>query len=207
VAALVERARLTSPVLEVAPLLLGATIESRTAEGAVRVRITEVEAYAGADDPASHAYRGSTARTAVMFGPAGHLYCYFVYGMHWCANITCGPDGLAAAVLLRAAVVLAEPQSGVAAAAPRLASGPARLAKVLGLNGADSGRDLLDPASPVRLVNLDPPRDYQSGPRVGVSKAAERPWRFWVPGEPSVTRYRPGRRKRPDTTGHTSSGE
>src|SRR4051794_15893357 len=96
------RSVLSRPSLEVAPELLGAVLRHRTAEGTVAVRLTEVEAYAGADDPGSHGYRGMTARTEVMFGPAGHLYVYFTYGMHYCANAVCGPVGESSAVLLRA---------------------------------------------------------------------------------------------------------
>src|SRR5690349_24719137 len=102
----VDRGRLARPALLVAPLLLGAVVESERGGERVAVRLTEVEAYEGAADPASHAFRGRTARTAVMFGPAGHLYCYFTYGMHWCANVVCGADGVAAAVLLRAGEVI-----------------------------------------------------------------------------------------------------
>jgi DNA-3-methyladenine glycosylase len=167
------------------------------------VRLTEVEAYAGADDPASHAFRGPTARTAVMFGPPGRLYCYFTYGMHWCANVVCGPDGVASAVLLRAGEVVegldvARERRPRARRDDELAAGPARLATCLGLDRATNGADLFDPASPVRLagVRTRRPAGVVSGPRVGISVAVERPWRFWLPGEASVTRYQPGGRAR-----------
>jgi DNA-3-methyladenine glycosylase len=198
----VERHRLASSALVVAPLLLGALVTSVLDSQAVTVRITEVEAYEGEVDAASHAYRGPTKRNAVMFGEAGHLYCYFVYGMHWCANVVCGQDGVAAAVLLRAAEIIdGEPiaRSRTATAMPvsKLASGPARLARSLGLTGEQTGLDLLDGASPVRLTQLgQPDQRWQSGPRVGVAAAAEHPWRFWLPDEPSVSAYRPGGRKR-----------
>ena len=167
------------------------------------MRLTEVEAYAGAADPASHAYRGPTRRTAVMFGPPGHLYCYFTYGMHWCANVVCGPDGEASAVLLRAGEVVAgldaararRPRRGATPTSPR---GPARLATCLGLDAATNGVDLFDPAGAGAAGGLraGARAGVLSGPRVGISVAAERPWRFWLPGEPSVTRYQPGGRAR-----------
>ncbi len=172
---------------EVAPRLLGGVLE----HGGVAVRLTEVEAYAGADDPASHAYRGRTPRTEVMFGPAGRLYVYFSYGMHWCANVVVGPDGRASAVLLRAGEVvsgldLARERRGVHHAESRLARGPANLARCLGLDRSSDGLDLRD-----RLRLADgPPARVRSGPRVGVSVAAEVPWRFWVDGDPTVSAYR-----------------
>ena len=187
--------------MRLAPRLLGARVVSVVGGVEVAVRITEVEAYEGAKDPASHAFRGRTPRTEVMFGPPGHLYCYFTYGMHWCANVVCGTDGTAAAVLLRAGVVT----SGVAAARVRrpaarserdLGRGPARLAACLGLGAMTDGVDLLDPGSPVRLLGVAArrPRGVRCGPRVGISSATERPWRFWLPDEPSVSSFRAGTR-------------
>src|SRR5437763_3462971 len=138
------RARLAVPSLRLAPRLLGAVLVSDLGGARVAVRLTEVEAYEGLDDPASHAFRGPTPRTAVMFGPAGYLYCYFTYGMHWCANVVCGVDGVPAAVLLRAGEVVA----GVDAARERrpaarrdadLARGPARLAGCLALGRSTNG--------------------------------------------------------------------
>jgi len=201
----IDRELLSGPALQVAPGLLGATLLSRVDGAEVLVRITEVEAYEGSLDAASHAFRGLTKRNAVMFGEAGRLYCYFVYGMHWCANVTCGQPGTAAAVLFRAAQILdgelvaqARTQaSGTSRlSVAKLASGPARLARVLGLTGECTGLDLLDAYSPVQLTGLCPPADYRTGPRVGVAVAAEQPWRFWLPEEPSVSAYRPGGRKR-----------
>ena len=187
---------------EVAPLLLGAVLTHEGRDGAVSVRITEVEAYLGPHDslhpdPGSHTFRGATARNAVMFGPAGHLYVYFTYGMHHCANVVCGPEGVASAVLLRAGEIVAG--EGLALArrttskSPKdLASGPARLATALGITTADSGRDALQ--APFRL---ELPRvqavDVSSGPRVGVSGAGgthDYPWRFWLSGDPTVSRYK-----------------
>lgn len=169
------------------------------------VRLTEVEAYAGQDDPGSHAFRGRTPRNAVMFGPAGHAYVYFTYGMHWCLNVVTGPDGVASAVLLRAGAVvegLSVARGRRAGAGDRdLCRGPARLTRTLGLTGEHDGVDLLDPVSPVVLLPGVPPDPGQvrTGPRVGVSAGADVPWRFWVDGDPTVTAYRPAvpRRRRP----------
>ena len=198
--AAVERERLAITSVRLAPLLLGAVLVSEVGGGRVAVRLTEVEAYEGTDDPASHAYRGSTPRTAVMFGEPGHLYCYFTYGMHWCANIVCGVDGVASAVLLRAGEIVEGAELATsrrpAARAPRdLARGPARLATALGLDRAANGLDLCAPDSPVRLQSLASrrPRGVLAGPRVGITAAVERPWRFWLDGEPSVSTFKPGR--------------
>jgi DNA-3-methyladenine glycosylase len=206
----IDRELLSGPALQVAPALLGATLLSTIGGARVLVRITEVEAYEGALDAASHAYRGPTKRNAVMFGEAGRLYCYFVYGMHWCANVTCGRPGTAAAVLLRAAEILdgeavaqgrTQASTRTRLSPAKLASGPARLARVLGLTGELTGLDLLDSGSPVQLTGLrptgvQPPVGYRTGPRVGVAAAADHPWRFWLPDEASVSAYRPGGRKR-----------
>jgi DNA-3-methyladenine glycosylase len=184
---------LTGPVEQVAPALLGCLV---TGHG-VTVRLTEVEAYGGLRDPGSHAFRGPTPRSAIMFGPAGRLYVYFSYGMHWCANVVTGPEGEASPVLLRAGVVLA----GRELARERrrtardrdLARGPARLAQALGLDKSSLGLDLLDPRSPVRLLEGEGGGDVLTGPRVGLSAAADTPWRFWLRDEPTVSPYRPGR--------------
>ena len=191
------RAFLAGPVLEVAPTLLGAVVEHRTEDGTVAVRLTEVEAYDGENDPGSHAYRGRTARNAVMFGPPGHAYVYFSYGMHWCMNLACGPEGRASAVLLRAGAVvegeeLARKRRPAARSYRDLARGPARLTQALGVEGAHDGVDLCDPASPLVLRPRSGPRPaMRSGPRVGLSRAADRPWRFWIDGDPTVSPYRP----------------
>jgi DNA-3-methyladenine glycosylase len=179
---------LSGPVLEVAPRLLGAVVR----HGGVAVRLSEVEAYAGQDDPGSHAYRGPTRRNSVMFGPAGHLYCYFTYGMHVCANVTVGPEGQASAVLLRAGEVvdgLAEARARRPGAPDRdLARGPARLCRALGLELSDNGADLS--RGPVTLEAGPAPTTYRRGPRVGLRLAPDRPWRFWIEGDPSVSAYR-----------------
>ena len=170
--------------------------------GGAAGRIVEVEAYAGAEDPGSHAFRGRTTRNATMFGPGGHLYVYFTYGMHWCTNVVTGPDGEASAVLLRAGAVV----DGLDAALARrpdvrerdLCRGPARLCKALGITGERTGVDLLDPASPVRLLPGEPvdPASVRCGPRVGVAgDGAVTPWRFWLDGEPTVSPYRPAVRR------------
>jgi DNA-3-methyladenine glycosylase len=192
-------------VLDVAPALLGATIT----HAGVTVRLSEVEAYAGEQDPGSHAFRGPTPRTEVMFGRAGHLYVYFTYGMHWCANVVTGTAGEASAVLLRAGEVV----DGHAVAAVRRAGiaqrdwarGPARLASTLGLHGDQTGLDACLPDGPVAFhapAEHVPASRIRTGPRVGVAGAggdAERyPWRFWLEGEPSVSVYRPAKpRRRP----------
>jgi DNA-3-methyladenine glycosylase len=191
------------PVLEVAPDLLGAVVEHRSDDGLVAVRVTEVEAYDGERDPGSHAFRGRTPRNAVMFGPPGHVYVYFTYGMHWCMNLVCGPVGVASAVLLRAGeVVVGEPLAAArrtSAKSPRdLARGPARLTVALGIDGAYDGADAADEAAPLRVVTGSRgPADVRTGPRVGVSgDGAHQPWRFWLAGEPTVSTYRPAVRRR-----------
>ena len=191
---------LRAPVLEVAPRLLGGVLRHDSADGPVAVRLTEVEAYAGPDDPGSHAYRGRTPRNAVMFGPPAHLYVYFTYGMHFCCNVVVGGEGDPAAVLLRAGEVvegreLARARRG--SGDRDLARGPARLCQALALDRAHDGADLV--AGPVTLTPPGRPAgDVRTGPRVGLRLAAERPWRFWLPDEPTVSVYRPAVvRKRP----------
>jgi DNA-3-methyladenine glycosylase len=178
--------------------LLGCVVETRTAEGTVAVRLVETEAYAGVDDPASHAWRGPTPRTAVMFGPAGHLYVYFSYGMHWCANVSCEPAGRASAVLMRAGeVVHGEPlarQRRGDVPTRRLARGPANLAQALGLDGGWTGTDVVGRGSPLRVRAGAPVPDgaVVVGPRVGISRAQDVPWRFRVAGDPHVSGPRRG---------------
>jgi DNA-3-methyladenine glycosylase len=240
----------------VAPALLGCVLAHETPDGLVAVELTEVEAYSGSADPASHAYRGMTGRNAVMFGPPGHAYVYFTYGMHFCVNLVCQPAGTAEAVLLRAGrVVAGEPLARRRRAARRaadgrdvaadvtadvtakgapdvisardLARGPARLCQALAITRAQNGADLCAPASPLRLLPghgalpLDgtardgTARDgtaqgvtaqgdiagddagraqarpvISTGPRVGVTAAAEVAWRFWLAGDPTVSAYR-----------------
>ncbi len=197
------RARLRVPALRLAPRLLGAVLVSDVGGAQVAVRLTEVEAYEGVDDPASHAFRGPTARNEIMFGEPGHLYCYFTYGMHWCANVVCDRAGRASAVLLRAGEIVrgSDTASGrrpAARSAAELARGPARLATCLGLDRATNGLDLCDRGSPVRLESLPSrrPRGVLCGPRVGIAVAVERPWRFWLEGQPTVSVYKAGGRTR-----------
>jgi len=191
-----DLALLAGDVLDVAPRLLGASLT----HAGVTVRLTEVEAYAGSDDPGSHAYRGPTPRTRVMFGPPGRLYAYFSYGMHVCANVVTGREGTASAVLLRAGEVV----DGVDLARERrattrerdLARGPANLCRALGIGLDLDGTDLS--RGPVRLVLAaapDPGR-VSTGPRVGLRGAPDRPWRFWLTGEPTVSAYRPAAKRR-----------
>ena len=186
-------ALLAGPVLDVAPRLLGAVLRHRE----VAVRITEVEAYDGPSDPGSHAAHGRTTRNAVMFGPPGHLYVYFTYGMHHCCNVVCGPEGTAAAVLLRAGEVVdglevARARRPAARTDRDLARGPARLCDALDLDRAQDGADLV--RGPVTLVPAPvavAEESVRTGPRVGLRRAADRPWRFWIEGAPSVSTYRP----------------
>lgn len=182
---------LAGPVLEVAPRLLGSVLR----HGDVAVRITEVEAYDGAQDPGSHAFRGPTGRNATMFGPPGHLYVYFTYGMHHCCNVVCGPEGRASAVLLRAGEVIAGEEVAAArrpgARSRDLARGPARLCSALGIDRSHDGADLRG-GSPSLAPGIAPaPELVSTGPRVGLRAAAEHPWRFWITGEPTVSTYRP----------------
>ncbi|HEX3334451.1 MAG TPA: DNA-3-methyladenine glycosylase [Acidimicrobiales bacterium] len=196
-----ERSDLEGNPVALAPWLLNKVL----VRGGRAGRIVEVEAYHGANDAASHAYRGETKRTAIMFGPPGFLYVYFTYGMHWCANVVCGPAGEAAAVLIRALAPTAglEAMRRARPAARRdrdLCSGPAKLCQALGITGADNGSDLLAPApapaagrrgkAGVLLVDdgTPPPRRPGRGTRIGINEATEHRWRFWVPGDPNVSR-------------------
>jgi DNA-3-methyladenine glycosylase len=222
------------PSVPVAPDLLGCVLEHQTEAGLVAVELTEVEAYAGASDPASHAYRGKTARNAVMFGPPGHAYVYFTYGMHFCVNLVCLGNGSASAVLLRAGRIIegeelararrtagprgvrgdrspreetAVPRGVRGDRSPRenkaipfrdLARGPARLCQALDIDRSLDGADVCVPDSPLRMrwpeagtTARSAERKVASGPRVGISVAAEVPWRFWVEGDPTVSVYRP----------------
>jgi DNA-3-methyladenine glycosylase len=192
----ITRDELAIDPVDAAKLLLGSVLEAETPQGSVRVRLVEVEAYRGGDDPASHCYRGRTPRNDVMFGPAGHLYVYFVYGMHFCANIVCLTDGVPGAVLLRAGEViegidLARSRRPAARSDAELAKGPARLTSVLGIDRAQNGIDLTDPAASIRLYAGEPAEEILSGPRVGVAVAMDVPWRFWVES-PAVSMYRRG---------------
>ena len=189
-----HREVLARPAVELAPLLLGAVLR----HGGVALRITEVEAYLGdGTDPGSHAFRGRTRRNATMYGPPGHLYAYFSYGMHVCANIVCSPEGAASALLLRGGEIV----DGLAEARSRrttsrsdsdLARGPARLTIALGIGLGDDGADLAAPPFELTLPAV-PASAVHTGPRTGVSGpggGAGFPWRFWIPGDPTVSPYR-----------------
>jgi len=239
---------------EVAPDLLGCVLWHDSPAGLVAARLVEVEAYMGPADPASHSYRGQTARNAVMFGPPGYLYVYFTYGMHFCANLVCQPPGQPEAVLLRAGEIVAgadlatrrragerdpaaddpvhetgTPGGGVRAARAGangrairpvdLARGPARLCQALDIDRSQDGLDACAPGSP---VGIGPPSaaDQQAlaagqqtigtGPRVGISRAVDRPWRYWLAGDKHVSIYRPVKprpsRRKPVTGRDTEDG-
>lgn len=193
------RAFFDRPVLDVAQDLLGRLLVRATPDGPITLRLTEVEAYDGPNDPGSHAYRGPTPRNGVMFGPPGHVYVYFTYGMWHCMNLVCGPDGTASAVLLRAGEIV----EGAEAARKRrlsarndkeLAKGPARLATALAVDRALDGTDACAKGdTPLRILTGTPVTSDQvrSGPRTGVSgDGAVHPWRYWIADDPTVSPYR-----------------
>jgi DNA-3-methyladenine glycosylase len=214
------------PATEVAPALLGCVLWHASPAGLVAARLVEVEAYRGTIDPASHSYRGRTARNAVMFGPPGHAYVYFTYGMHYCVNLVCQPVGLAEAVLIRAGAVvdgaelarrrrygLAEADGSTEATSGRngrhrdrdLARGPGRLCQALGIDRSLDGADACMPGGP---IGISPPEAFDQaavagsgairvGPRVGISRAAELPWRYWLAGDGHVSAYKALRPKEP----------
>ena len=202
-----SRSFLAGDPVSVAPKLLGKVLR----RGAVAGRIVEVEAYRGAVDAASHAFRGKTARNSTMFGPPGHLYVYFTYGMHYCANVVCWPEGRAGAVLLRALAPLsgleemaARRSSRVAGGARRpwrpeeLCSGPAKLCQALAIDRLADGYDLVNGYEGVVLIDdgTPPPASPCVGTRIGLAPSCasrDEPWRWWVPGEPNVSRPRPSR--------------
>jgi len=199
-AGLLPRDFFARPAVEVGPAVLGRVLEHETADGLVAVALTEVEAYMGVEDPASHAWRGRTARNAVMFGPPGHAYVYFTYGMHFCVNLVCLLEGSASAVLLRAGRVIAgedlaraRRERATPMPARDLARGPARLCQALGIDRGLDGADACDPASPLRIraASAAPVATVRSGPRVGISRAVEAPWRYWLDGDPTVSPFRP----------------
>jgi DNA-3-methyladenine glycosylase len=190
-----ERELAAADPLTAARLVLGARLTS----GQVTVRVVEVEAY-GSDeagpwpDPAAHSYPGPTPRNAVMFGPAGRLYVYRSHGLHLCMNVSCAGVGTAGAVLLRSAEVVegedvVRRRRGPDKRDRDLARGPGNLGQALGITLADNGTDLFSTRSAIRM-RLDPLLDHAEGPRVGVSRAAERPWRMWDPASPAVSAYR-----------------
>jgi DNA-3-methyladenine glycosylase len=180
---------------EVAPALLNKVLAVRRTDGGWSwARVVEVEAYAWFDE-ASHTFRGPTPRNQVMYGPGGHLYVYFSYGVHWCANVVTGPKGSGQAVLLRAA----EPLGGLAEMrAARggmpdrdLCRGPARLTQALGLTGSDNGVSVRSGGVLVLDDGAEPPASPHVGPRVGISRAVDVPWRWVVPGSRYTSGPRP----------------
>ncbi|MEW2508442.1 DNA-3-methyladenine glycosylase [Amycolatopsis sp. CA-161197] len=200
---LFRREELALDPVDLGHLLLGAVLEADAPDGTVGVRLVEVEAYRGFDDPASHSFRGKTPRNALMWGPAGYLYVYFVYGMHFCANVISGEEDEPGGVLLRAGEVvqgadLVRARRPNARGNGEVAKGPAILTSVLRVDLSQNGVDLTDPASPVRLRVGErvPPERIRSGPRVGVATGIDTPWRFWVDGSPAVSAYRRGGKRR-----------
>lgn len=185
------------PVLEVAPDLLGRFVVHRTEAGTVTARLTEVEAYDGPNDPGSHAFRGRSKRNGTMFGPPGHVYVYFTYGMYHCMNLVCGPAGMPTGILLRAAEItdgaeLARKRRPTAKADRELARGPARLVESLGVTRGDDGADVCgDGPLTARHGAAVPKELIRTGPRVGLRDAPDFPWRFWIDGDPTVSVYRP----------------
>jgi DNA-3-methyladenine glycosylase len=215
---LLPRSFFSAGSVEVAPRLLGCVLVSSVGGDEVAVALTEVEAYTGESDPASHAYHGPTRRNAVMYGEPGHAYVYFTYGMYFCVNLVCQPEGTASAVLLRAGAVLSGAdlarerrlarRSAPGVVADRdLARGPARLCPALGIDRGLDGVDACDPGSPLRIYSGAPADGgggagaVVSGPRVGVSQAATVPWRFWIEGEPTVSAYRAAVPRRTNRSG------
>ena len=185
----------------VGPALLNKLLVGRGRAG----RIVEVEAYLGSQDPASHAYRGPTRRNATMFGPPGRLYVYFTYGMHFCANAVCGPEGIAQAVLLRALTPVGGLELMRAARGPRvvdrqLTSGPARLCQAFEIGRADDGVDLVTGEGDLLVVDdgVPPPVGPGNSGRIGVAEASGLPWRWWVEGDVNVSRTPSARRERVD---------
>ena len=243
------------PSTRVAPELLGCVLWHDSPAGLVAVRLAEVEAYQGSADPASHAFRGQTARNTVMFGAPGYAYVYFTYGMHFCVNLVCQPPGRAEAVLIRAGQVItgaglartrrlglsdqawsdgpgdadqatdqatdqaAAQAAGRAAAGGRrireldLARGPGRLCQALGIDRALDGADVGGPESSLGIGPAETVvgRDQiRTGPRVGISQATDRPWRYWLAGDGHVSVYRPSKpraaRPKPVSGGSTEDG-
>lgn len=197
------------PVVEVAPDLLGRTLVRNTPDGPIELRLTEAEAYDGENDPGSHAYRGRTARNATMFGPPGHAYVYFIYGMWFSLNAVCCPEGKASGVLLRAGEIvtgaeLAAGRRPKARNARELAKGPARLATALDIDRSLDGTDLCAGGdAPLSLLRGRPPAPelVRNGPRTGVGgDGADHPWRYWIADDPTVSPYRPHVPRRRTTT-------
>ena len=200
----IERRFFASSPEAVAPQLLGKLLARRTANGWLAGRIVEVEAYYGPHsaipDPAAHSFRGVTPRNAVMFGEPGHAYVYFIYGMYYCVNVTCEPEGMAGAILIRALEpLLGQPEMALnrklAAniTGAKLTSGPGKLCQALAITRSDhNGLDLLSPDSPLQLrQDAFPPGPIEITPRIGIRHAADLPLRFALAGNPCVSGPRP----------------
>ena len=199
-----DRAFFDRPSEQVAPDLLGRILVCTLPEGTVEIRLTEVEAYSGKDDPAAHSYRGRTARNATMFGEPGHVYVYFTYGMHYCMNLVTGPGLHASGVLLRAGEVvtgaeLARRRRPSSRRRTDLAQGPARLTAAAGVDRSHDGLDACTDGSPFRVLHGSPapPDLIARGPRTGVAQGADTPWRFWLPNDETVSPYRRHTPRRP----------
>jgi DNA-3-methyladenine glycosylase len=220
---LIERSFFDRPALEVAPEVLGTVLWHDSPDGAVAAVVVEVEAYMGGIDPASHSYRGRTARNGVMFGGPGHAYVYFTYGMHFCVNFTCGPGDEPTAVLIRAGRVIEGAELALRRRRPdgrviperELGRGPGSLCQAMGIDRGLDGVDLCSSGSVLEVGTLAgweplPASAVSSGPRVGISVAADWPWRYWVTGERAVSSYKKGvprrGRGKPVTGGTAGSG-
>ena len=196
---MLDRSFFARSPLVVAPALIGATLVTGAGRpDEVRAQIVEVEAYLGADDPASHAFRGPTPRSSSMFGPPGHLYVYLSYGVHHCANVVCDADGVAGAVLLRAAAVQsggavirerrARRRGSGALSDGRLLNGPGNLCLGMGIGLEQNGVDLCDPRSGTSFRHTQAAGGkVVCSPRVGISQARDVPWRFVLRDHPGVS--------------------
>ena len=180
------------PASELAPQLLGKVLVHRTKQGVTKGRIVEVEAYEGAEDLASHAARGETPRSKIMFGEAGVSYVYFTYGMHHCFNVVCEKSGLPGAVLIRAL----EPLDGIDLMKKRrkkkelidLCSGPAKLCEAMGIGLQENGKSLFGRELYLVYGEIIAKKKICSGPRIGIRKSIDLPWRFWLKDNPHVSK-------------------
>ena len=198
-AARLERSFFARPPEDVAYDLVGSMMRVRDQDGERIVQILETEAYGGADDAASHAFAGPTPRCQVMFGPAGHLYVYRIYGMHWCMNVVTGADDAPSAVLLRAATLCREVASDAQSPTPITSlSGPGNLTRALRVTGEDNGVDCC--AEPFTRIGfyrgsaLSEAREVAASSRVGITRDVARQWRFFARGHRDVSRPTKGRR-------------
>lgn len=184
----------SDPPFLVAPKLLGKILLNKKFGLQRSGRIVEVEAYGGTDDPASHAYKGKTSRNASMFGPPGHLYVYFTYGMHWCSNVVCLGQHCPGAVLIRALAPLSGleimRQNRTTVVDENLCSGPAKLSQAMGIKKDLDGSTLFDSSQDLVIaqdINLLP-FEISQGRRIGISNAKEFNWRWWIKGDPNVSK-------------------